>query len=66
MLEKRGLIAPSAEPNDVERQQREAERAIKRFGPGHLFYEERWSNGGGYSIGYDVKEKRGYYDYAHH
>ena len=30
-----------------------------------LFYEERWSNGGG-SIGYDIKEKRGYYAYAHH
>jgi len=66
MLERKGLIAPIIEPNDVERKQREVERAIKNFGPGDLFYEERWSNGGGYSIGYDVKEKRGYYDYMHH
>ena len=27
---------------------------------------ERWPNGGGYTLGYDTKEKRGYYEYEHH
>jgi len=42
------------------------ERASKGLDAGDLFYEERWSSGGGYSIGYDVEEERGYYAYAHH
>lgn len=25
-----------------------------------------WASGGGYSIGYNVREKRGYYSYRHH
>ena len=33
---------------------------------GDLFYEERWSNSGGYSIGFDASEGRGYFAYAHH
>jgi hypothetical protein len=65
MLEKRGLIPAITESNDVERKQRETEQVLKHFRPGDLFYEKRWRNGGGYSIGYDVREKRGYYEYAH-
>lgn len=38
----------------------------KHFTAGDLFYEDRWSNGGGYLIGYDVSEGRGYYQYSHH
>lgn len=41
-------------------------RYSKNFTTGDLFYEDRWSNGGGYVIGYDVSEGRGYYQYAHH
>jgi|APTNR8051073442_1049403.scaffolds.fasta_scaffold07939_4 hypothetical protein len=41
-------------------------RYSKDFAIGDLFYEDRWSNGGGYVIGYDVSEGRGYYQYAHH
>lgn len=33
---------------------------------GDLFYEERWPNNGGYAIGFDTSEKRGYFAYAHH
>ena len=38
----------------------------KTFDKGDLFFEERWPNGGGYAIGYDVSAGRGYYEYAHH
>ena len=38
----------------------------KSFNKGDLFFEERWPNAGGYAIGYDVSEGRGYYEYAHH
>ncbi|MAS92827.1 MAG: hypothetical protein CMO55_06475 [Verrucomicrobiales bacterium] len=38
----------------------------KSFDKGDLFFEERWPNAGGYAIGYDVSEGRGYYEYAHH
>ncbi len=37
-----------------------------RFTGGDLFYNVTWPNGGGYSIGYDVNEGRGYYNYSHH
>ncbi len=42
------------------------DRYTKRFTTGDMFYEDRWSNGGGYIIGYDVSDRRGYYQYAHH
>ena len=37
-------------------------RLRKWFQAGDLYYCERWSNGGGYTIGYDVKEGKAYYD----
>ncbi len=66
LLEARGVIPTVAEPNDMERKQHEMERTIKNFGAGDLFYEERWSNGGGYTLGYDIDENRGYYQFLHH
>ncbi len=54
------------EPNEAGREARKRERAIKSFGTGDLFYEERWSNGGGCNIGYDIHAKRGYYEFNHH
>jgi hypothetical protein len=65
-LEDRGVMPPITEPNEGEADLRRAQRAVKVFGAGDLFYEDRWSNGGGYWIGYDTKEKRGYYRFAHH
>ncbi|HNY80465.1 MAG: hypothetical protein RBS72_20410 [Sedimentisphaerales bacterium] len=66
LLEQRRIIPTDSEPNDVEGGLRGMERASKGLDAGDLFYEERWSSGGGYSIGYDVEEERGYYAYAHH
>lgn len=66
ILERKGLIPAISEPNKAERDLLEVERAIKSFVGGDLFYEERWDNGGGYTVGYDVKEKKGYYAYSHH
>jgi len=40
-------------------------RGDKTLREGDLYYEERWDNNGGYAVGYDVKEKRGYYSYSH-
>jgi hypothetical protein len=42
------------------------ERMNKRFGKGDLFYEDLWRNGGGYVLGFDVDQGRGYYWYGHH
>ncbi len=61
VLEKRGVLPTNAEPNGAVEG-----HSIKQFAAGDLFYAERWSNGGGYRIGYDVKERRGYYEYLHH
>jgi len=66
MLEDRGTIPKVTEPNKAETNLRELERTLKNFNAGDLFFEKRWANGGGYTIGYDVKEKRGYYSYSHH
>lgn len=66
LLETRGIIPGPNEPNEVEETIYRMEQVTKDFGEGDLFYEERWSNGGGYSIGYDVNEQRGYYEYRHH
>jgi hypothetical protein len=61
LLENKGVMPPPTEPNEL----RAAERVVKVFQAGDLFYEERWSNGGGYSVGYDMKAKRGYFHFAH-
>jgi len=66
LLEKRGILPTITEPNKVEGDLSGMDRFNKSFGAGDLFYEDRWPNGGGYSIGYDVKEKRGYYRFSHH
>ncbi len=42
------------------------QRSNKTFKPGDLYFEERWSDGGGYTLGYDVNEGKGYYWYGHH
>ncbi|TLD71066.1 hypothetical protein FEM03_09135 [Phragmitibacter flavus] len=44
----------------------EFDRHSKRFTTGDKFFEDRWANGGGYVIGYDVSEGRGYYQFSHH
>jgi hypothetical protein len=64
-LENRGVIPASAEPNDQTRVVR-GDSYVKVLNGGDLFYEERQPNGGGHTIGYDVEEKRGYYEYLHH
>lgn len=38
----------------------------KTLEAGDLFYEDRWDNGGGFSIGYDISAGRGYFEYASH
>lgn len=66
ILEQRGVMPTSPAPNEAEDNLRGIEQGSKVLDAGDLFYEERWSNGGGYSIGYDVEEERGYYAYARH
>lgn len=66
MLERMGLIPAIDRPYDMEREQQKMERVVKVFRAGDLFYEERWDNGGGHTLGYDVKAERGYFRYSHH
>lgn len=66
MLENRGVIQMPSVPDGMSKDEFEMTRTIKSFSAGDLFYEERWSNGGGYTLGYDVQAKRGYYQFAHH
>jgi hypothetical protein len=66
ILRNRGILPALDEPNTVGGDAREMEQFTKVFDAGDLFYEKRWSNGGGYSIGYDVREKRGYYRFSRH
>jgi hypothetical protein len=40
------------------------EPIVKSFKKGDLFYDYRFSNGGGYTIGYDMSNERGYYHYT--
>ena len=61
-----GAIPPIVEPNEFLDDQRRRERYLVTLATGDLFYEERWSNGGGYTFGYDVEQQRGYYFYSHH
>ena len=65
MLERMGLIAAITEPNNMERATTRNGASHQTLLPGDLFYEKRWSNGG-YTLGYDVKAKRGYYQFMHH
>ncbi len=69
LLQRRGIIAMVPEPNGGDPQAWSLwseKRGDKRLGEGDLYFEERWDNNGGYTLGYDVKEKRGYYDYSSH
>lgn len=66
LLEQRGIIPAIRESIEVAGHLSTASRRTKDLGPGDLFYEERWDNGGGYTIGYDVSGKRGYYEFLHH
>lgn len=66
-LEKRGIIPTVPEPNDSRDWKLWYQgRYEKSLANGDLYYEDRWSNGGGYIIGYDVDEGMGYYWYGHH
>lgn len=66
MLENRGILPTIPEASEAEREAGRRQRVIKSFGAGDLFFEERWPNNGGYRVGYDVQEKRGYYEFNHH
>lgn len=66
MLEKRGILPTIPELNEAAEEAHARQQTIKSFGAGDLFFEERWSNGGGYTIGYDIQKKRGYYEFNHH
>jgi hypothetical protein len=64
MLEQRGVIPTVSEANEVRGSS--YGHALKRFHAGDLFYEDPWPNGGGYWVGYDIEERRGYYRFCHH
>jgi len=66
VLEERGVLPTITEPNEADGDSQRRQRSLKSFGAGDLFYEERWPNNGGYGIGYDINEKRGYYSFSHH
>ena len=43
--------------------------AVNPTNPDNLiagWHQDRWSNGGGYAVGYDTEEGKGYYWYGHH
>jgi hypothetical protein len=63
-LESRGVVPAVTEPNETSERLARMARCVKVLRAGDLFYDGRWSNGGGYTIGYDTKEKRGYYSYS--
>ena len=65
-LGNRGAVLAPNEPNETERSQWEVNRMYAFFYRGDLFYEKRHSNGGGYTLGYDVEKQRAYYFYSHH
>lgn len=64
LLVRRGVIPMTTEPN--EKDENWLRLAIKGFDAGDLFYETRRPDGGGYTLGYDVREGRGYYFYVDH
>ena len=69
-LKQRGVDVSTLEPNEITEDDYDLEQAItissKYFSTGDLWYEDRWSNGGGYSIGYDIETKRAYFSWSHH
>lgn len=67
-LEREGFVPVVPEPNKSSEQWTAwyDQRMQKHLGEGDLYYEDIWRNGGGYWIGYDVDEGKGYYAYAHH
>jgi len=66
MLEHLGVIERLPEPKTMVEIEEWLNTRDKNFDVGDLYYSVRWSNGGGYWIGYDVSEGRGYYHYASH
>ncbi len=65
-LERTGAVPPITEPNEFLADELRMKRHLAALTEGDLFYEERWSNGGGYTLAYDVERQRGYYFYSHH
>lgn len=65
-LERRGVVPVAPEPNDSNEWTVWIQRHNKRLRDDDLYYEDRWDNGGGYVIGYDVEEGMGYYWYGDH
>ena len=67
-LENKGLLPPPElptgreAPNEMDEWQ---SRYRKTFKVGDLYYSEQWSNGGGFWIGYDVREHKAYFSYLH-
>ncbi|MDF1740994.1 MAG: hypothetical protein P1U86_17660 [Verrucomicrobiales bacterium] len=59
-LERIGKIERPSDPDRL------ASWRSKTLEPEDLFYKDRWDNGGGFSIGYDVSTRRGYFEYASH
>jgi len=69
LLERKGLIPVVPEPGKESVEEwspRYGHRYRKSLGKGDLHYVERWDNGGGYALGYDVEEGKGYYWFGHH
>lgn len=66
MLENISVIEPLPEPVTMDEIEEWFKSRRKAFEVGDLYYRVWWRNGGGYWIGYDVSEGRGYYFYAHH
>lgn len=66
MLENRGLLEPQPEAETYEEIKAYLQNLRKEFEVGDLYYSLVYRNNGGYWIGYDVSESRGYYHYAHH
>ena len=66
MLESEGALDPLPDPKTIEETEAWMQSHRKDFEVGDLYYSVEHSNGGGYWIGYDVSEGRGYYFYAHH
>jgi hypothetical protein len=63
-LVRRGVIRMTPQPNEDDENWHRL--ANKSFDAGDLFYEARRPDGGGYTLGYDVRERRGYYLYLDH
>lgn len=67
-LEHKGLLTPPEQPTGRETLKEMDEwqsQYRKTFKVGDLYYSEQWSNGGGFWIGYDVREQKAYFSYLH-